>query len=58
MTDPDPLLVERPADNIIILRLNRPAVRNALNLPVRMRLSEEITHGAFLEKRKPVYEGK
>ncbi len=42
MTEPDPLLVERPSDDIIILRLNRPAVRNALNLPVRMRLSEEI----------------
>ena len=42
MTEPDPLLVERPSDDIIILRLNRPAVRNALNLPLRVRLSEEI----------------
>jgi enoyl-CoA hydratase/carnithine racemase len=43
MTEPDPLLVERPSDDIIVLRLNRPAVRNALSLPVRIRLSEEIT---------------
>ena len=42
MTEPDVLLVERPSDDIIVLRLNRPAVRNALSLPVRIRLSEEI----------------
>jgi enoyl-CoA hydratase/carnithine racemase len=43
MTGPDPLLVEHPSDDIIVLRLNRPAVRNALNLPVRVRLADEIT---------------
>jgi enoyl-CoA hydratase/carnithine racemase len=42
MTEPDVVLVERPSDDIIVLRLNRPAVRNALSLPVRVRLSEEI----------------
>ncbi|MCF8477617.1 MAG: enoyl-CoA hydratase/isomerase family protein [Pseudolabrys sp.] len=43
MTAPDPLIVEHPSDNIIVLRLNRPAVRNALNLDVRVRLADEIT---------------
>jgi enoyl-CoA hydratase len=42
MTASDVVLVERPSDDIIVLRLNRPAVRNALSLPVRIRLSEEI----------------
>jgi enoyl-CoA hydratase/carnithine racemase len=42
MTVPDPLLVEHPSDDIVVLRLNRPAVRNALNLEVRVRLAEEI----------------
>ena len=37
MTAPDPLLVERPSDAIAVLRLNRPQVRNALNLEVRAR---------------------
>ncbi|HZL29506.1 MAG TPA: enoyl-CoA hydratase-related protein [Pseudolabrys sp.] len=52
MTMPDPLLVERPSDDIIVLRLNRPAVRNALNLPVRMRLSEEIIRYGDDEKAR------
>jgi enoyl-CoA hydratase/carnithine racemase len=43
MTGPDPLLVERPFDDIVVLRLNRPQVRNALNLEVRLRLAAEIT---------------
>ena len=43
MTGPDPLLVEHPTDDIVVLRINRPEVRNALNLPVRVRLAEEIT---------------
>ncbi len=42
MTEPDPLLVEHPADDIVVLRLNRPQVRNALNLTVRQRLSDEV----------------
>ncbi len=46
MTVPDPLLVERPSDTIAVLRLNRPQVRNALNLEVRARLADEVTRHA------------
>ena len=46
MTAPDPLLVEYPADDIVVLRFNRPDVRNALNLPMRKRLTDEITRHA------------
>ncbi len=46
MTAPDPLLIERPSDDIVVLRLNRPEVRNALNLPLRMRLADEVTRFA------------
>src|SRR3974390_1094268 len=41
MTMPDFLLVERPSDAIVVLRLNRPQVRNALNLDIRKRLPDE-----------------
>lgn len=40
---PDELLIERPLDGVVVFRLNRPQVRNALNLSVRMRLAEEVT---------------
>jgi len=40
---PDELLIEHPASGIVVFRLNRPALRNALNLAVRMRLAQEIT---------------
>jgi enoyl-CoA hydratase len=46
MTTPDPLLVERPSDAIAVLRLNRPQVRNALNLEVRARLADEVARHA------------
>ncbi len=46
MTAPDPLLVERPSDALAVLRLNRPQVRNALNLEVRARLADEVTRHA------------
>ena len=46
MTAPDPLLIERPSNDIVVLRLNRPQVRNALNLDVRMRLADEVTRHA------------
>jgi len=46
MTTPDPLLVERPSDAVAVLRLNRPEVRNALNLDIRMRLADEVTRAA------------
>jgi enoyl-CoA hydratase/carnithine racemase len=50
MTAPDPLLVERPSDAIVVFRINRPQVRNALNLEVRARLADEITRHAADEK--------
>jgi enoyl-CoA hydratase/carnithine racemase len=37
------LLVERPADHVALVRLNRPAVRNALNLALRRLLAETFT---------------
>jgi enoyl-CoA hydratase/carnithine racemase len=46
MTQPDPLLVEHPADDIVLLRINRPEVRNALNLAVRQRMAQEVTKHA------------
>ncbi len=42
MTGADVLLVEHPSDDIVVLRLNRPQVRNALNLDVRVRLADAI----------------
>ena len=39
----DVLLLEKPSSEIVVLRLNRPQVRNALNLEVRTRLADEIT---------------
>jgi enoyl-CoA hydratase len=46
MTAPDSLLVEYPSEDIVVLRLNRPQVRNALNLDVRVRLADEVTRHA------------
>lgn len=46
MTSPDLLLIERPSKDIVVLRLNRPEVRNALNRPIRVRLAEEVTRHA------------
>ena len=46
MTTPDSLLIERPSDDIVGFRLNRPQVRNALNLEVRTRLADEVTRYA------------
>ena len=42
MTATDVVLIEHPSDDVVVLRLNRPAVRNALNLEVRVRLAEEV----------------
>ena len=42
MTTSDILLVERPVDAVVVLRLNRPEVRNALNLDLRARLADEV----------------
>jgi enoyl-CoA hydratase/carnithine racemase len=46
MNAPDSLLIERPSDDIVVFRLNRPQVRNALNLEVRTRLADEVTRHA------------
>src|SRR5271169_2234262 len=50
MTTPDFLLVERPSDAVVVFRLNRPQVRNALNLDIRARLAEEVTRHAADDK--------
>ena len=42
MPPSDSLIVERPSDDITVLKINRPQVRNALNLEVRTRLADEI----------------
>lgn len=46
MTAPDLLLIERPSRDIVVFRLNRPEVRNALNLPLRIRLADEVARFA------------
>jgi enoyl-CoA hydratase/carnithine racemase len=43
MAASDSLIIERPSDDIVVLKINRPQVRNALNLDVRTRLADEIT---------------
>ena len=42
MTAPDLLLIEHPSDDIVVLRLNRPQVRNALNLATWNRIAEGV----------------
>ena len=44
MADPDPLIVERPSEAVRLLKLNRPERRNALNVPLRKRIAEEVTN--------------
>lgn len=43
MAAPGSLLVEHPTEDIVVFRINRPQVRNALNLDVRVRLADAIT---------------
>jgi enoyl-CoA hydratase/carnithine racemase len=43
---PDELLIEHPSAGIVVFRLNRPQVRNALNLAVRKELAEAVTRFA------------
>ena len=43
MTALEVLLTEHPSDDIVVFRLNRPEVRNALNIEVRTRLAEGVT---------------
>jgi enoyl-CoA hydratase len=42
----DEVLIERPSNDVVVLRLNRPQVRNALNLAVRAALAEAIARFA------------
>lgn len=42
MATQDQVIVERPSSDIVVLKINRPQVRNALNLDVRTRLAEEV----------------
>ena len=42
MNTQDQVIVERPASDIVVLKINRPQVRNALNLEVRTRLADEV----------------
>src|SRR5262249_54049116 len=42
MPTSDSLIVERPSGDITVLKINRPQVRNALNLEVRTRLADPI----------------
>jgi enoyl-CoA hydratase len=42
----DELLIERPSNGVVVFRLNRPQVRNALNLAIRMELAEAVTRFA------------
>ncbi|MDP1911062.1 MAG: enoyl-CoA hydratase-related protein [Hyphomicrobium sp.] len=58
MTATDVLLVEHPSDDIVVLRLNRPQVRNALNLQVRRQLADEVQrYGADAKTRCLVITG-
>jgi enoyl-CoA hydratase/carnithine racemase len=43
MAAPDSLVIERPSSDIVVLKINRPQVRNALNLDVRTRIADEVT---------------
>jgi len=43
MATSDSLIIERASDDIVVLKINRPRVRNALNLDVRTRLADEVT---------------
>jgi enoyl-CoA hydratase len=42
MNTQEPVIVERPSGDIVVLKINRPQVRNALNLEVRTRLADEV----------------
>jgi enoyl-CoA hydratase len=42
MNTQDQVIVERPSTDIVVLKINRPQVRNALNLDVRTRLADEV----------------
>ena len=45
MNTQEQVIVERPSSDIVVLKINRPQVRNALNLDVRTRLADEVARG-------------
>lgn len=42
MADTDIVLLEKPSDAVALLRINRPEVLNALNVPVRLAIAKHI----------------
>ena len=42
MNTQEQVIVERPSGDVVVLKINRPQVRNALNLDVRTRLADEV----------------
>ena len=38
----DPVLLERPADHVAVVRINRPDARNALNMEVRRLIADHL----------------
>jgi enoyl-CoA hydratase len=50
------VLVERPADGVVLLRLNRPQARNALNNAVRLALAGNFRGFAALGLERRAYE--
>jgi enoyl-CoA hydratase/carnithine racemase len=43
MAAPESLVIERPSEDIVVFKINRPQVRNALNLEVRAGLADAVT---------------
>jgi enoyl-CoA hydratase len=43
MTTPSVVLVERPAEGVALVRINRPEARNALNIEVRRLIAQHLT---------------
>lgn len=54
MAAQEQLLVERPASDIVVLKINRPEVRNALNLEVRTRIADEIARAGNDDKVRSI----
>ena len=58
MTGSDPVLIEQATPDIVVLRLNRPQVRNALNITLRTQLADAVrTYGSDAQTRCIVITG-